>query len=298
MIRVHFETPRTFGFSIHRVEKEFKRFAPEDFQFVGRYDIKEADLIIVQFIGRDGLVDYLIEAGKPYVVILYCITPGSNLGNIRSTYDYQMVKNACCTYSFHPLAEMGFAGNLLLGPLGVNPETFYMEPSVERSNTIISTAWVAASEGFQEIYTAAKQSGGKVVHVGCPLTRECGDIFEDAFYIRYENVTDDKLRELYNSCKYVSGLRRSCGFELPVLEGLLCGSRPICFDNPYYTRWFKDLAIFVPETFDHLVEDLVAIFRSDYRPVMQDEIAYVVENFSWHKIAQNFWNFVRQSYTS
>lgn len=298
MIRVHFETPRNFGFSAHRVEKEFKRFAPEDIRFVGRYDIGEADVIIVQFIGRDGLVDYLVEAGRPYVVIVYCITPGSNLSDLGSTFDYWMLKNACCAYSFHPLTEMGFTGNLLTGALGVNPETFYVEPAVERSNTVIGTGWVAASEGLKEIYTAAKRSGGKMVHVGCSLTKECGDIFEDAFYVRYERVTDDKLRELYNSCKYVSGLRRSCGFELPVLEGLLCGCRPICFNNRYYTRWFKDFAIFVSETFDRLVDDLAAVFLSDYRPVTKDEIAYVVENFSWHKIAQTFWNFVRQSYTS
>lgn len=295
-MRVHFETPRAFGFSIHRVEREFKRFAPEDIQFVGRYDVEQADLVVVQFIGRDGLVDYLIESGRPYAVILYCITPGTSLRNIQSTYDYRLVKQACCVYSFHPLREMGFDANTLLGPLGVDPETFFLEPSVARSNTIISTAWVAASEGFREIYGAVTRTQGRVVHVGGSLAGECGDIFRGEFYVRYEHVTDDKLRALYNSCKYVSGLRRSCGFELPVLEGLLCGCRPICFDNPYYTRWFKDFAVFVPETSERLVDDLTTVFRSEYRPVTQDEIAYVASNFSWRRIAQSFWDLVRQSY--
>lgn len=297
-LRVHFETPVGFGYSIQRVESAFKRFAPECLRFVGKDGFDEADLVIMQFIGRDQLVDRVMESGKPYVVLLYCFTPGQDLSNVKPLFDYELLRRAVCAYSFHALEEMGFQGRFLLGPLGVDPEVFYLEPHIERVNSVLATGYISGSEALHEVYTAARRTGGRMMHVGGDLTRECNCVFEDAFYVRYENVTDDKMRELYNSCKYVSGLRRCCGFELPVLEGLLCGCRPICFDNLHYTRWFRDIAIFVPETFDRLVDDLTEVLQSDYRPVTQSEIDYVIETFSWRRVAQMFWDFVLKHFDS
>lgn len=294
MIRVHFETPRTFGFGIPRVEREFKRFAPDCLRFVPRDAFDAADVIILQFIGRDSLVDRVMGCGKPYVVLLYCFTPALDLSNVESSFDFQLLEKAACAYSFHALEEMGFSGHFLLGPLGVDPEVFHPEPDVERVNTVMATGYVSSSEALCDLYLAAERVGGKLVHVGGDITGECRRTFDEAFYVRYENVTDDRMRQLYSSCRFVSGLRRAGGFELPVLEGLLCGCRPICFDDLHYTRWFRDFALFVPETFDHLVDDLTGVFNAKCKPVTQDEMDRVVRAFNWRVLAQRFWDFVLQ----
>ena len=93
----------------------------------------------------------------------------------------------------------------------------------------------------------------------------------------------------YRSCDFGSGLHRIEGFEFPVLEGLLCGARPICFDLPCYRAWFDGLAEFIPEDLN-VVENLVKLFIKGPRPVTEKEKAIVKKRFNWQKICKGFWS--------
>ena len=87
-----------------------------------------------------------------------------------------------------------------------------------------------------EILLAAEGLGKKVFQLGSG---------ENTDTITYSNNADDKtLAKYYSQCEFVSGLRRIEGFELPVIEGLLCGARPICFDIPDYRHWFDKLGFY------------------------------------------------------
>jgi glycosyltransferase involved in cell wall biosynthesis len=103
-------------------------------------------------------------------------------------------------------------------------------------------------------------------------------------------IDDHRLAEYYSQARYVSGLRRGEGFELPVVEGLACGARPICFDLPCYTHWFAEHAVFVPESGqEELTDALTDIFRRTPRPVSPAERSRVLETFSWESICRGFW---------
>lgn len=103
-------------------------------------------------------------------------------------------------------------------------------------------------------------------------------------------LTDISLSDLYSRCEFVSGLRRTEGFELPMAEGLLCGARPVTFDRPHYRRWFGSMADYVQESArDGVVDQLTALFRSGPRPVTPLEREFAVELFSWERVVRGFW---------
>jgi glycosyltransferase involved in cell wall biosynthesis len=124
-----------------------------------------------------------------------------------------------------------------------------------------------------------------------------GKFFDEKYRWYTEWVSDEELIKIYQSCKFVSGLRSGQGFEVGVLEGIANGCRPICFDNIYYRQFFNDFAIFIPEEFDvDMTNNLANIFRkADEFKVNVDEIKYVREKFKWETVANNFWKEVLQS---
>ncbi|MCI0562764.1 MAG: hypothetical protein MN733_30145, partial [Nitrososphaera sp.] len=106
----------------------------------------------------------------------------------------------------------------------------------------------------------------------------------------HQGVNDSDLARLYNRCDYVSGLRFTEGFELPVLEGIACGARPICFDLPCYRNWFENFAEFVPHVKGRdLVQQLTAILSRTPQRLSPHERRSLLAFFSWERIARVFW---------
>ena len=102
--------------------------------------------------------------------------------------------------------------------------------------------------------------------------------------------TDDEVADMWSQCSYVAGMRRIEGFELPALEGLACGSRPVVFDAPHYRNWFGEHAEYVPETdHDSVVEALKRLFSGRLRPVTESEREAVVRKFDWEVLTKGFW---------
>jgi hypothetical protein len=198
-----------------------------------------------------------------------------------------------------------FAGGLLYGwdalrreaevfllpcPLGVDAGIFYPRSvdarydSGEVERFVIATcSQHALSEGVKECVVAAKRLGLRAFHLGHELRRG-----EDV--VCRSGITDMELAYYYAQSLYVSGLRRVEGFELPAAEGLLCGARPILYDQPHYRKWYDGLAVFIPEESREKVTDSIeTVFRSEYKPVQPSEIEEAKRRFNWQTIVTGFW---------
>lgn len=184
----------------------------------------------------------------------------------------------------------GSAGpHFYYSPLGVDGDIFKKKVT-ERDNLILTTGYVSGprAEAIEECALAAAAAGGKAVHLG---PSEVGGMTQRPTEWRaVTGITDAELNALYNKTRYVSGLRHGEGFELPILEGLASGCRPICFDLPAYREWFSNHAIFVPESHgEELIGYLTQILKRPPAPVQPRERDAVLESFDWNAIGRGFW---------
>lgn len=274
--------------SMMRVETAVKQYSPSGVQWVD--DWREADLIIEHFIGRDPHMEERI-ALKPYALYFHC-SDQPRFFREHHEYYQRMIGGARWVYSFLPLEDEGFSGNIILGPNGVDCDLFVPpKTSMPRTNIVLTTGYVASSERIDAMVEASGRIGKRMIHIGGDLIQDFGkDVGSFPHVTRMADISDQELVDLYGRTLYVSGLRRGEGFELPVLEGMLCGARPICFDTSMYRRWFDGLAIFVPEleTSD-LADVLVGIFQGPYKPVTQVERDFIAMRYGWETVARQFW---------
>ena len=268
------------------IERELKKRAPRHITWV--QDINHADFLIEPIIGPNEELDYHLSLNIPYAVLFYC---GPSEGLSRE-YMNTIFKNATLTYSYLDLEGKGLEGKFILGPMGVDPAKFQCVNVGHRTFNTLTTGYMAESEGINSMVWANQQVGQRLIHVGGNLKVDFPQGVGSVSGVTHvENITDDELVAYYNDSRYVSGLRRDEGFELGVIEGLLCGARPICFDQPNYRRWFDNLAVFVPEVErGQLATELVGVFRGEYKPVTQAERDYVCEFFGWDRVARLFWD--------
>ena len=75
---------------------------------------------------------------------------------------------------------------------------------------------------------------------------------------------------------------------MPIIEGILCGARPICFDTPNFRQWFDGIAEFIPED-RNTSEHLKKLFEKGARPVTDIEKDYVRAKFDWSMILKLLW---------
>lgn len=195
-------------------------------------------------------------------------------------------------WSHYDLSDKMPAGSAFYhAPLGVDGEVFRGNGH-DRDLGVMTSGTVAGpeAESIEEVADAAWACGLKVVHLG-PRQVVGMNIRNEYTWKSIDGVQDSKLAEYYGRCKWVSGLRQIEGFELPVIEGLACGARPIVFDRPDMRRWYDGLAVFVPVCHgNELVNRLVDIFLTDPEPVSDAERALVLERFRWSSIAKGFWS--------
>ena len=140
------------------------------------------------------------------------------------------------------------------------------------------------TESVKECALAAQAHGRQTFHLGPDLHRDAEGV------TCVSGIDDAVLASWYRLCDYVSGLRRIEGFELPALEGLLCGARPVLFNREHYRRWYGDHAIYIDERDrGSVTSDLVRIFADRPARVTADERQHVAETFAWAPIATGFW---------
>lgn len=272
--------------AIGRISAALKRFAPEELQFV---DTKEAaDCVILYINGRHGRfaneIDNLVSKGKKVAVVQISVRSTRN----PSTIDWlPLWQKAGLVWSYYDLAALCKEDNAIANfnfyhaPLGVD-EVFKLYPTT-KYYIIASSGLGYTTESVRECILAAEAVGGRVFHIGPKVTNRTNVDFSDG-------MDDVQLAKKYSACKFVSGLRRKEGFELPVVEGLVCGARPIVFDAPHYRQWFENLAIFIPEEGrQSVIQHLIAIFKQGAKPVSKDEITEAKKRFDWEAIIKGFW---------
>jgi glycosyltransferase involved in cell wall biosynthesis len=262
---------------MYRINTELRRHAPAAVQFVSK--TAEADLQILDVIGL-GSFEYLKMPSHALLQHCFMTTETQD-----ARYWLSRFRTARLVMSYLDLPSL----------TGVSDFSFYRAPwgvdgvvfrsfDVPRDLGILTTGYDPNGEAIFECFKAARRVNLPVVHVGGNFGPIGG--------VRYiENVTDEELATYYSRARYVSGLRRGEGFELPVLEGLVCGARPICFDTAGYRHWFGDHAVFVPECSPARLTDVLAgILGRAPVPVTTKERAAVLERFSWRTVFQEFWS--------
>lgn len=281
--------PPTLGRAMYRINKNMRRFAPEWVTFTEDRD--KAELQILDIIGR-GSLEYLYKDN--YIILQHCFLSSDD--SSRETWLPVFAKaKLVATYMNLPQLIGSNSFNFHRIPWGADSEIFY-KTDTEKIHTILTTGYVASTESINEVYDALKSTLGNMVHIG-------SDFKLGHNYKHFENISDESLTSLYNKSYYVSGLRKMEGFELPILEGLLCGTRGICYNKEHYSHWFGDLVEYVEEDdyatlgiySNNTKEQLEKIFSSPYRSVTNEEIEFIKNKFSWKTIFDGFWKEVEHA---
>lgn len=244
-----------------RIYTQLQKYFPEEFKEVSYED---ADLVVFFVCGRkEHLEKETRRLGKPYAAIQVALQSTRN----PNPEDWLSIWNdAKLVWSYYNLP---ITNNFYHAPLAADTQIFYPE-DVQKNQLILLNGNTVRDESLNEIKKAIELVGESYIHA--------------------DNFTDDELRTAYNRCKYVSGLRRKDGFEMPAVEGLFCGSRPILYDTPNYRQWFDGLAEFIPEdTPEKVTENLVNLFRQPYKKVTELEREETMKRFNWEKITAEFW---------
>lgn len=284
--------PTTDSRGINRVVDALIKYKPDSVEIVN--SPLQCDLKVLHVYGRKDHIEREINAlqkrGKQYAMIQYVLR-SSMSPDTRQWIN--LWSGAKVVWSYYNLAEAyvqdrGTMPDQLpfkfyYAPLGVDPEIFH-ETDQYRQYVITASGQHALSESVRECAFATKAVGGKMLHIGHELRRG-----EDI--VCKHNISDREIKNFYSESEYVSGLRRVEGFELPVIEGLMCGARPIVFDRPEMRHWFREFAIFIQENSrEQVIQTLTHIFKEKkFLPVTEEEKALVKKRFNWETIIKGFW---------
>jgi glycosyltransferase involved in cell wall biosynthesis len=274
--------PTTLGRAMYRINAGLKKYAPEWVHFIN--DPESADVQIQDCIGAGSLP---FIRNKNHILLQECL-----MTEIAPPDWLPYFKEAKLVVSYLNIPKIIGSSdfNFLRNPCGVDPEIWFKIPEATKHITFMTTGYVAETESIKEIYSAVNKVGGRVAHVG-------KDFKYGINFHHSENLSDEAMRYLYNSSYYISGLRRAEGFELSVLEGLLCGARGVSFNAEHYSYWFEDLVEYIEEKDSQSVTEQIQdlLINKLYRPVSDSEISFVKNKFSWETVSRNFWSGVKNA---
>lgn len=293
-MRVYLEPPQ-HSLGLERIKSALVRYAPAGIEVVTQPE--QAELTVLWAIGRAmALTQQANSLRSKYAVIQVCLRSTQK----SSTNYWRMLwQNAEVVWSYYDLnaAIKQDGGTKLWGandlpnfyhaPLGADAAVFYPR-DVHKLFVIASSGLSRLSESVRECVIAAGKVGRDALHIGAQLN------LGDNVVLAGVGISDDQLAESYSECEFVSGLRRKEGFELPAIEGLLCGARPVVFDTADYHWNYGDHAEYIHEgSRSEVVDQLTKLFIHGARPVTQDEINQARERFNWETIIGGFWQHIR-----
>jgi len=284
-MKVCVEAPPVMSRAMFRVADALRAHAPAGVQCV-KTGI-ESDLQVLHVIGMEGMPD-AISKSPEYAVLQYCYRSANG-----SPEQWNEVwKNARMVWSYYGDLPVPEGTNFLHSPLGVDTSVFRWNPA-PRCRAVVTTGFVSGpcAEAIEEVAVAALRSGFEVVHIGpTDVVGMNPRISRHKDWNALGGISDARLAEIYQNAMWVSGLRHVEGFELPALEGLACGARPILFERPDMRQWYDGMADFIPECHgDELIQHLLELFKS--RPVTVDPAVYdiISHELSWDCFAKTFW---------
>jgi hypothetical protein len=217
----------------------------------------------------------ILAAKKKYAVCQYVLASCRN----PDPKDWmELWDNAQVVWSYYDLPTP----KLYRAPLAADPEIFCTQ-DVDKKYMVGTNGNAFKAECIGEMHMAAYHAGGRVVHIG--------PNWDNNPIVDYkQSISDDELREVYNACDWWGALRRRDGFEMTAVEALLCGVRPIMFDQPWFRHWFDGLATFIPELPpDDVVGWVHRIFKKGAKPVTEKEIEETKRRFNWETSVKGFW---------
>lgn len=271
---------------LERISSAVIRYAPSTVEFTDTID--GADLVILYAWGRLHHLEMQIESLKKLKKKYVMLQIGVKTTRNRTAAEWMPLwRSADLVWSYLDLP--GYCKvegntpdfNFYYSPLGLD-DGFRKAP-VRKKYIIASNGLGYTTESARECILAAHRVGRKAFHVGPIITNRR--------HVEFSNgMTDAELAKKYSQCEFVSGLRRGEGFELPVIEGLVCGARPILFDRPEAHQWFDGLGIFIRETKRaSIINNIEKVFRRGPVPVTNAEITETRGRFNWKPIIEGFW---------
>lgn len=300
-MKVYFKAPAGMSRAMTRVEDALRRNLPQG--VVEVQDRTQADHEVLHVIGVNGVEEHMrTMSARSYSAIQYCVKTTTWEPHQWWGHVWQL---ATCVWSYYDLDallkedyqdvkdELGYLptlSNFYHAPMGVDAN-FRRWMDVERY-IVGCTGYLAQQECLDEVAVAAG-ADRKVFHLGPdPITDSKISWGINGPHVKHMlGINDDVLAQMYSRCRYVTGLRRIEGFEMPLAEGLLCGAMPITFDQPHYRKWFDGLAHFIPED-GNVAQSLVDIFNGP--PPEPNALLHMAnsarQRFNWVNIATSFWN--------
>lgn len=261
-----------FGVAFKRISNALRAHS---LTFVEWVRPEEAEATIIHVVGGEEYEKALKI--KNAVVFQHCVysTP-------FETAEWEKLwTKALLTVSFHDLhsySDREF--NHLSTPWGAEPGLFY-RTNTPKDVTVFTTGHVAESENIDDIYKACVNTGTHMFHTGHNFGWP-----SNYHFLNYMN--DEAFRNMLNRSKYIGCLREHEGFEMMGIEGAFCGAIPIVPKLHTY-RWYEGFGKFIEMDKD-IVEQLEAIFKSDYKELDSESIKKIVDKFSWKRIATNIFN--------
>ncbi len=291
-MNAYIEPPPIRSRCLRRITDALTRYAPREVEIVT--DRQQADLVLLHVIGRhDRMYREAAEAtkrGQRYAIGQWVLR-SSQKPETRAWW--ALWQQAAVIWSYYDLNAALIADGdkwsiprFYLAPLGVDSDVFHPLDG-PRPYAVGITGFdrhYTRPECHREIAAATTRIKATVWHLG--PTSPLGS------HVTHEDGIDDEtLAARYRACRYVSGLRREEGFELPAAEGLLCGARPVLFDTPDFRRWYAPWGVFVPETRrrSDLVAALAQHLAQPPAPITALEWAAAADRFDWRQIIRGFW---------
>lgn len=286
----------SFGNAMGRVYHSMSKHLPEDMEIVQVVTrdtkvIRDTDLVIAHCGGSEYKPSYAFMS--PKLVLTEACDPvtGSYYGERDLMWVYDPVQA-------EQLRAQGV--NALLLPRPVDTEIFFKpEPMPEKTIDVLSVGPHDASVVLP-VYEAAialNMSFQALTGLHFKEMEEMTDLCE-------VGTDDDKMRDYYNRAKYSLALFPAYpyykdvwtnGIEIASVEAIFCGSRPIVFDVPeanYMRYWLGDAALYIDR--DDLREELLTIFRGEYVPPTDEQIARVKTIFNAKDMWSIVWSRVRE----
>lgn len=290
--------PVNLSRAMFRVAKGLRTYVPDGIEIVDQPD--QADLQVLHVIGPHAVKRHLRVAD--YAIIQYCHKSINIHGDDirRETHWNDIWKKAKMVWSYYDLTDL-MPTKFYYAPIGVDDVFINFDKKPPRNIDIMTSGFVTGpgAEAIEEVAIAAQNLCLIVKHLGPDQivvyktlkTKERMHFRPGRNWSAVNGITDEELARIYKRSHWVSGLRQIEGFELPVIEGLVCGARPIVFDRPEMRHWYNGHAVFIPECRgSELVERLIGVLKTSPEPVTIEERRMVIERFNWTKIAKGFWD--------
>mmetsp|Transcript_11850 Transcript_11850/g.26954 ORF Transcript_11850/g.26954 Transcript_11850/m.26954 type:complete len:456 (+) Transcript_11850:70-1437(+) len=111
------------------------------------------------------------------------------------------------------------------------------------------------------------------------------------FHINLGRISEEDLHAELQATKYVSALRKFEGFEIPGIEALFSGARPIIYDFiPGYAWYYKHGVEVTSIHADQLVGQLRDVLLREPNPVSSEELSFLRAKFDWNVIVPHMFN--------